>query len=1206
MMRELDVTTLPLTGQHLVEASAGTGKTHNIGLLYLRLLLESGLAVDEIAVVTFTDAATRELRARLRKRIVEAIGRLKGDEASSADELGRILSKHSADRASVQRTLNILSEAVVGFDEAQVSTLHGLCARQLADLAFETGQPFVELEAGSRGDATLELVRDFWRRQIVAEPDIAFEAVLRRWSDPEALARFFAQSQALSLSPECIDPADPGALALDARARLDAALTTWRNLLGAGQVADAVAAIEELLASKLLSVDKNKGAHHAMAMAALRSTLEFEDVVASPDMASLRPLARSAIEKGSAKKLRDRGWQPEGALLHVAECVEAIGVASADLESALLARFVRSALDFVRDGLSARQARLRRLGFDDLIGNLHKYLHGSEGASIAATIAERLPAILVDEFQDTDALQYGILRRIHAARPDSGLFLIGDPKQAIYRFRGGDIFTYRKASDDTDGQHATLLANWRSDERLITATNAVFSGVDDAFLYPFIGFQPARFPEQRETSAQEHADSAPMTVWRIPNRYSDKGQVKPWTVGDVSRRVLVEVARTIKKILRETPGSGEDPASIAVLVNTNRQAEEAARELAKWNVACDYLSAVSVFASDEAAQLECLIAAISAPGDAAVVRAALATELLGENLDSLLAAHDDLDRWEGQLARIADLRVRWQEAGPYAVIAHCVQEAGARLLPHWNGRRVVTNLLHLAELLQKESMRRTSPDELLRWLAERRAEAAARRGEGNAELVRAADDGGSVQVLTIHRSKGLQYDCVFAPFLFSTRWQRLSESTEPDQAVSWHDKTEARIDIGGPEWFEHALLNREEQFAESLRLAYVAITRARHRVWIAWAYANTGKLGDNSLTSALSWLWFRNSDMIDPSELATLDPESFAEKLDALVLRSDASIAVVALDHDPPAIDDKPIRDTTSTLQAKPFAGQIDRRFTTWSYSRLFGGNQHAPVADHDESVATTPFLATLVAVDPVPQWPRGAQFGDCVHAVFEQIPFADLARDTPPERLATICDDHGFAESDHAVVAGMTRAATTTELLPGSGLTLAMLKGNEARPELEFLLPLGGSDLEHFETHLRQDARYARPEGELRARRSYVAGLMTGFIDLVLRWQGRYYVLDYKTNLLGADRSDYAPAKLPIAIRAHDYDLQYLIYLVALQRFLRSRLGDAYSYETHVGGALYLFVRGMREGDTAGIHHDRPPATLIDALDAWCDGDRT
>jgi exodeoxyribonuclease V beta subunit len=424
----------------------------------------------------------------------------------------------------------------------------------------------------------------------------------------------------------------------------------------------------------------------------------------------------------------------------------------------------------------------------------------------------------------------------------------------------------------------------------------------------------------------------------------------------------------------------------------------------------------------------------------------------------------------------------------------------------------------------------------------------------------------------------------------------------PDEAASWHEGTQARIDIGGPHWHEHASLHREEQFAESLRLAYVASTRARHRVWLAWAYANTGPRGQCSLIGPLAWLFLRGEGISDPADLSTLDPESADACLADLARRSGDSIAIRTLQEAAPPIDAAPLDRQVPDLAARVFGGHIDWRFGVWSYSRLFAGNAHAPVADHDE-VAAEPVAVAIEIVDPVPQWPRGAGFGDCVHAVFEQVPFAELALPSPPSRLAAICEDHGFDEDDQQIVADMVRAAVNSELLPQSGLSLAKLGAGESLAELEFLFPLEGADLGRFEEILAGQSRYARHAGELRVRRASVAGLMTGFIDLVVRWQGRYYVLDYKTNLLGPSRSDYAPDVLPDAIRAHDYDLQYLIYLVALQRFLRTRLGDAYDYEQHMGGALYLFVRGMRKGSRAGIHHDRPPAALIDALDAWCTG---
>ena len=1203
MMRELDAASLPLTGQHLVEASAGTGKTFNISLLYVRLLLEAGHALGSIAVVTFTDASMRDLRARLRKQLVEALQRLQGGPGEKKDALDRILSPHRVDAGTRQLALDRLGSAVLGFDEAQVWTLHGLCSRLLADFAFETAQPFAEIEAAASGDAILELLRDYWRRHMVETPDVAFAAVLERWKDPERLAGFMIRSQLLVTDPQCIDPLDPEALALDAQQRLDSALDNWRQHVQAGNVVEAKAALEALLAKRSLSVDKKKSWHHERAMAALHAAWQAPEVAECPDIEALRPLSAQAIEDDRNQKLRDSDWKPDGALAEVAECVDRLVRATADLEAARVALFVRRGIVFVQAGLRARQSRLRVHGYDDLIGKLHALLHGDDGARIAGQIAARLPAILVDEFQDTDALQYGILHRIHGARDDHGLFLIGDPKQAIYRFRGGDIFTYRKASEDAGDRRTTLLGNWRSDTRLIKAVNALFGGVDDAFLYPFIGFQEAVFPPQRTVSPAEHKGSAPMTVWRVADRHNDKGKVTAWTIRQISARVLAEVCAEIKGILRQTAQASEPP-SIAVLVNTNRQAEDAARALAQWNVPFDYVSAASIYASDEAGELETVIAAICAPGDAAAVRAGLATGLLGEDLASLLAARDDLERWEAQLGRISRLRKLWLERGPFAMLAACVQEAAPRLLTLWNGRRQLTNFLHLAELVERASLRRSSAEELLRWLAERRSEAVAKRGEGHAEQIRAADAGSPVQVLTIHRSKGLQYDHVFAPFLFSTRWQSLKESMLPNEAASWHEGTQARIDIGGPQWYEHALLHREEQFAESLRLAYVALTRARHRVWFAWAYANTGLGGDTSLVSALAWLCLRDGELSDPADLSTLAPESADEALQDLAQRADGSIAIATLEVEAPAVDAAAIQRPSSSLAAIPFGGNIDRHFGVWSYSRLFVGNAHAPVADHDE-VAAAPVVVAAPIEDPVPQWPRGAGFGDCVHAVFEEVPFAQLAMASPPESLARICENHGYLEADQAIVADMVRAAVSTELLPDTGLSLAVLERGDALAELEFLFPLDGADLGRFEDILHSESRYARQAGELRARRASVAGLMTGFIDLVLRWQDRYYVLDYKTNLLGPSRSDYAPNLLPDAIRAHDYDLQYLVYLVALQRFLRSRLGDAYDYERHIGGALYLFVRGMRKGNAAGIHHDRPPAALIDALDAWCGGAR-
>ena len=1201
MSQTLDAAALALGGQHLIEASAGTGKTYNIALLYLRLLLERKFSVREIAVVTFTDAATRELRGRLRARIAEAIGRLQEAEPRHADELDRILDKHRADKASMDGAKNILLSALVGFDEARISTLHGLCKQLLAEYAFETGLPFFELDNDAGNEATQELVRDFWRRHVIVDADEAIDAVLERWSAPADLAADILRSQALALPSSRIDPGDPQAWVERVRESLTKALAEWRKLHAGGRVATAMRQLHEAIADKLLSAAKDKP-HGPASMQACAVACAGDQV--NVDVRSLHALSESAIDRALLKKAQQAGWSPAAELREVSSGVEILQRARGEFDAALLARFTGAAIDFVRQGLAERRERLRRFGFDDLIGQLHERLHGPSGEQLAHSIASGIPALLVDEFQDTDPLQYAILHRIHTARTDSVLLLIGDPKQAIYRFRGGDIHTYHAAARDAGGNRHTLRENWRSDAALIAAANAVFDSVGDPFLVDFIKFEPAQFPKGKDAPAHWLASDAPLTVWRLPDRI-EKGQRKAWTAGVFAERILAEACAEIQRILTAARERAAENPSIAVLVSSNRQAEQAARQLAQWNIACDYLSAASVYASNEAIEIERLLAALDAPADSARVRAALATELLGIDLHDLLAARDDLAQWEAQLAQIAALRQRWIDRGAYATIAYCVQQAAERLLPRWDGRRRVTNLLHLAELLQHESARRSTPAELLHWLGQRRVEADEQRGAGHAEQLRPANDPGAVQVLTVHRSKGLQYDAVFAPFAMGTFWKALEGREQADEAVAWHAGDELRIDIGGPDWKVHALAQRDEQFAESLRLAYVAITRARHRVWLAWAWVNTGK-SSTSLTGPFAWLWFRHGAIEHPHQLASLKDQldGIGKSLDALVERSKQCIETRQLDIELPVVSALADDGDAMDLVVAEFNGRIERGLETLSYSRLFAGNQHAPLADHDEFDTPLATVSAQTVADPVPQWPRGAAFGVCVHQVFEDVAFAELANAGVHADLARICADHGYAGDEVETIATITRAGVRSELLPATGLRLMDLVEGDSRAELEFLFPLGGSRLDAFEQLLAAWPAYARAAGELVTRRSSVRGLMTGFIDLVLRWQGRYYVLDYKTNLLGPARADYAPERLPAAIRAHDYDLQYLIYLVALQRFLRVRLGDEYDYERHVGGALYLFVRGMHEGDVAGIHHDRPPAALIDALDAWCEGE--
>lgn len=1198
MSTPLDAASLPLRGLHLIEASAGTGKTFTIALLYLRLLLERDTGLRGIAVVTFTDAATRELRRRLRERIDEALHSLRTGKSDDV-ALESVLAAHrdggERERIAVER----LEAALTGFDEAFVATIHGFCRQLLAENAFESGLPFIELDADTNGEAVQELVRDYWRLTVMADADQAACEAAEKWQGPDKMAAALAKSGALALEADAIDPVDARGWLDRATAMFEAARDEWLATVEDGRAKQAMADLGEAAKGNRVSVSR-EGFHHPEALAACAEAI----AAGGHTLELLAPLHAGRIAE-AANSARSKGWKPVGHLAEVATIVQRMFDAADQARRARRALFFTNALAFVRAGLAVRRERLRRYGFDDLIRVLHERLHGADGDALAQVIAQRLPALLVDEFQDTDAAQYAILRRIHRARDDGAMFLIGDPKQAIYRFRGGDVFTYRRAALDAGANAHTLVDNWRSDTCLIDAMNAVFGHADDAFLHDFIRFAPARYPPAKRRAAEPAEAATPLVVWRLPDVVDADGDPRTWKADDFTTRVLAETAREIKRRLIEAHADGTNP-SIAVLVNTNKQAAETAATLAQWNIACDYVSDRSVYGSDEAEDVARVLAALAAPGDAGAARAALATELLGEILADLLAARSDLDAWERQLARIGSLRQRWHEAGPFAALADAIQQAAPRLLSRWDGRRRVTNYLHLAEVLQHAAAQRESPEEMQRWLARRRREAAEERGQGAAEALRPADDAGSVQVLTIHRSKGLQFDVVFAPFLARTRWNEPGD--EPDAPVSWHDDDGLRVDVGGPEWRRHALVQREEQFAESLRLVYVALTRARHAAYTAWGWVNTGmRKSQTSLIGPLAWLVLRDEAMTKPEDLSGIAVARIDATLAELTRESGDTIAIVPLEPGAPVVDDTPLPGDVVRLERPLFRGRIERRYETLSYSRLFGGSVHAPVADHDEgeridapaTVADTPSgEGVTIAI-----WPRGAAFGNCVHEILEKIPFAELAAPGVHAELARIARDHGHDAGELRTVAAMTRTTVTTPLPGEPPFTLAELATGETISELEFLFPLPGARLGALDAILAGHAQHARAPGELARRRHEVAGLMTGFIDLVLRRNGRYYVVDYKTNLLGATAADYAPARLAAAVRAHDYDLQYLIYLVALQRFLRARLGADYAWERHVGGAIYLFVRGLGSGEGHGIHVDCPPRALIDAIDAWCAG---
>jgi exodeoxyribonuclease V beta subunit len=1208
-MNELNMPGFPLHGVQLIEASAGTGKTYTIANLYLRLVLERALEVPQVLVVTFTNAATEELRARIRRRLREARELLVSGTAEDDGDLGSIVRRAADPAAAVQ----LLDDAVARMDEAAVYTIHGFAQRMLTDHAFESGAPFeAELlrdEHGLRRAA----VEDFWRRRFYGAPpaDVAWASA--EWKTPDGLYRQISDllgRDAARLLPE--DAADR-AQALEAR---------WQDLrreLAGAWGRDGEAVSELLRAGPALSRNRYRVATVERALQAFAEWLAGESPPgALPERIDLFTPAK--LEAGT-KKGHDT---PSGPVFDLCGELEALGPRLARARRAAL---LGEATAFARQAIAEHKRARRLLAYDDLLTQLAGVLAGTEGAALVERIRERFPVAMIDEFQDTDPLQYRIFSTVYSPKSErregwsdkvenggeaefailanehsgpmsnagsssrSGsvaLFMIGDPKQAIYGFRGADIFAYLQAKREAQDNAYTLATNWRSSSALVGAINRLFAAHPKPFLFDAIEFHPVQASPKadKEPLLIDGETPAPLACWWLP-----PANGKPLPGGEAKQAAAAACAHEIAALLsRAAKGGarlGEQPLAardLAVLVRDRFEAAVVREALEAAGIASVFLTRDSIFATPEAEGLRRLLRAVAEPGDARLLRAALATDLIGADAAALEALNHEENAWESWLTHFQDANQRWREHGFMAMFTRLLStcDIAHRLLAEPDGERRLTNLLQLGELLAVAAGERSGFEALLRWLDERIAEP---DGEDEEQQLRLESDESLVQVVTVHASKGLEYPLVFLPFPWSAKPFKPKDPLEHKNPFVFHAADDFALcaDLGSDEREAHAALAERERLAEDLRLLYVALTRARHRVYLSWgAVAGAGE-------SALAWLLHGERGMGGRDE----------EELRAELLGFDLSGGALDLCELPTEPAPRPPSPESGPQHARPFAGRVDGGWRVTSYSGLVAGHgERAELPDYDavaldEAAAPAPLRPARDAF----AFPRGAQAGLFLHALLERLDFP-LARG---EALSQAVRDglrlHGFdPEWRPAIEALITRVLDTP--LNDDGLRLRDIERADRRDELAFYYPLAPLEPGVLNMLLARSGPLELA-GE-RLHFSPLRGMMKGFIDLTFRRDGRYYLADYKSNHLGDSFDDYGQARLADAMREHRYELQYLIYCVALHRHLRARLPD-YDYERDFGGVFYLFLRGMcpPDGPRLGVYRDRPGPELIEALDA-------
>ncbi|MCS7337551.1 MAG: exodeoxyribonuclease V subunit beta [Verrucomicrobiae bacterium] len=1174
-------TTALQPGSSLIEASAGTGKTYTIAGLFVRLVVEHELSVRQILTVTYTVAATEELRGRVRDMLGRALAAF--ETGTSDVPFIRELVRRTGARD--ERKIAALQQALLDFDQAPIHTIHSFCQRTLLDHAFESGELFERELVPDMQPMLLDVLNDLWRKHVLTAGELAIACALKSGLAPESFIPF---ATAVLRHRHVRVHAPAGIDRLDELVRaLAAAFLNLKRVW-----TDQKRAIRGFFGSGAKWANKpyNDDAAIEAYFAAIEAALEHGEI--SPDtLAALDMFTQEMLDAHRNKRLNLPAPKHE-----FFELCTAFGLAQHRFTAGLR----RLALDFIRTELRQRADSLSAWTFDDLINRVLDALEGPAGPQLTKLLRAKYKAALIDEFQDTDPVQYAIFRKVFGDG-QSFFFLVGDPKQAIYGFRGADVFTYLDAADQVTRRY-TLEFNWRAAPGLVRAINTVFSRNPNAFVDERIGFYPVKSaaPDAHAEFVCKGDPGANLVVWLW--RRGEKRTRKADIEAQIAEAVAGEIARLVSGAAR-IGARAIEPADIAVLVPENRQAQLMQRVLSALNIPSVLYTTESLFRSRETAEVQTVLAAIATPTNEAAIKAALATDMLGLTADQINALVADESAWQEVLTRFHGYLELWLARGFIQMFRTLLvrERVRERLLQFADGERRMTNLLHLGEVLHAASTeRQLGPGGLLKWIAEQKR----RRGLAAEEhQLRLERDEKAVKLVTIHRSKGLEYPIVFCPF----SWRPLGRSRSGEQLVWFHepDTGQLALDLGSNKLEQHAALMRREALAEDVRLLYVALTRAKHRCYFVWGAF------DGAAESAPAWVLHPGMCALDPSgtEHAAhsrarasaqqeLDEQKLLGDLCALVELAGGTIALADL-PEPAATPPQVQQGVAAKLEPRKFSGHIQRDWRVASFSSITAGRD-ADQPDYDPAWAPEP-------VEPEPAtgmfaFPRGARAGECLHRIFEQLDFTHWADQATKNLIAEQLTAHGIRAEQFcdAVFQMLGRVLTTGLVPPGNGTTapIQLEKVGPARrlTELEFCFPLGRLAPEPLRKLLAQHGVSASDEPE-QLSFNPVTGILKGFIDLVFEWQERFYIVDWKSNWLGNSIADYAPAALQAEMSRRSYFLQYLLYTVALDKYLRLRV-RGYDYEHHFGGVFYIFVRGVDPAQPElGVYRDKPAAQLIREL---------
>lgn len=1217
-MIPLDTRSFPLSGSSLIEASAGTGKTYTIVNLYLRLLLGDEcepLSVDKILVVTFTNAATAELKQRIRQRLRTAY--LDFYAGHSSDDFLQHLIVRSANLALDCQRLLLAGKQM---DEAAVFTIHGFCQRMLTQHAFESGALYEQSLILDESQWLKLAVEDYWRSHIVPLPSSILSQLLKVWGAPGHLRNSLQSLLYRKVRPlQDVQVADAHR-AVEAYAAGVADMKRWW--------------LDNNVAEQLLGADL-KGNTKLGKLTIIRNMQDFcisgelEPTFDKQPWGIFTPDKVQGARKKTSKDLSALDFSR----------FEALGTKQKNASDTLLQAYSQDALTHCARNLTRNKERLQLLSPDDLLMNLHSAL--AEQATkpepeqtLASAIQGSYPVALIDEFQDTDATQFAIFSLIYTPQYHDNpqcWVAIGDPKQAIYAFRGADIFTYIEAKQLVDvSRQFTLATNWRSQPALVEAINGIFSQSEAGFLFeddiPFYGVKSVKQPpglvigDTPQASLQFHhltaTDGLPIGWTQAQSVMAERtaGQIAQFLGGEQG------LARVADKPVRA--------GDCCVLVRDRNEADAIKQALGRYGVDSVFLARKSVFASQTAVDLFALLQALADPGNDRFLRSALVSELFTYDALELDTLFNHELHWQQLVEQFIYWHQQWQRHGLMMAVNLLLRHfaVAEKLVEHYgDGQRRLTDLRHLIELLQVQSQLMSGQSQLLHWFAQCLAEPD-HNHEG--QQIRLETEENLVRIITQHTSKGLEFPLVFIPF--ASRYRAAKD------AIYHHNEQGLVVDFLAQE--QPLQQADHERLAEDIRLLYVALTRAVHYCFVGiWNNAHTQRKKESQLQlTALGRVLFKAGEPINEALIAGRLTD-LQHNLDVAYCPFEASQTGQQDSHNSQPslqLEDAPAKvPAESHWQVAHLERPVQRKWRLTSYSAISSQQQHiefiAPGLDEgvDKADVTALFAnaesadsqETAVAlatnednelaehltsnIQPMDQFAftRGPQAGSFLHGVLENIEFAHPVQ--LAESIAQQGKWYGIDEGWYPLLEIWLADILRAPFAPApSELCLAQLSQRQVLVEMEFHLPLR----EVHSDQLNQLLNRFYPKRQHHYHFEQLHGMLKGYIDLTFEYDGKFYVADYKSNHLGDSLEHYTPSALEQAMTEHDYQLQAILYTLALHRWLGIKVSD-YQYETHIGGAYYLFLRGMSsQVPGAGVFHMLPDKALIVALDALFAGQYT